>query len=130
MSNEGDLIPHIKEFVDYKISWIVQPWKQQGRILWFRTANISMDNIIIPDGTYVLYATIEDKKYKAVWASINGLFETHILNFDNDIYGKEIYLEVFLKIRWNKKVNRFELLKKQIQFDIEFAQNIFKDLPI
>ena len=46
------------------------------------------------------------------------LFETHILNFNENLYGKKIFVEFIDFIRDEKKFSSIEELKKQILIDV------------
>jgi len=46
-------------------------------------------------------------------------FETHLLDFNADLYGKEIRVEFNKKIRDEKNFSSIEELKHQIQLDID-----------
>lgn len=106
-----------------KIVWEVVHWKKLWRQLWFKTANIKYSG----DLDYWVYKTLvifDWKKYK--WASSLrewiDVFETHILDFDTDIYWKEIEIYVLEKIRDNKKVSGLEELKGLIKKDCEYVR--------
>jgi riboflavin kinase/FMN adenylyltransferase len=47
--------------------------------------------------------------------------ETHILNFDEDIYGLEMSIEFVAKIRDERKFASMDQLKEQITKDKEFV---------
>ena len=48
------------------------------------------------------------------------IFEVHIFNFNQDIYGKKIIVELLDFIREEKRFDSIEELKQQIKKDIEF----------
>ena len=47
------------------------------------------------------------------------VLETHIINFNGDLYGKELEIEITSKIRDEQKFDSLEELKKQIAKDVE-----------
>ena len=51
--------------------------------------------------------------------------ETHILNFDEDIYGLDLGLSFVSRIRDEIKFNSLEELKLQLEKDKESANKIF-----
>ena len=51
------------------------------------------------------------------------LLETHLFDFDEDIYGKELTVDFQAFIRSEQKFNNFEDLTKQIKKDINTARN-------
>lgn len=108
-----------------KISGIVQEWKKRGKTLGFPTANIPLAHGIIPEWTYKINVVVFGKVYKWVGAYIwkDSLFESHIFDFSQDIYGENIEVYVLYKIRENKKFSSLDELKNQIQKDSEFAKN-------
>ena len=53
--------------------------------------------------------------------------ETHILDFDEDIYGLDIKIEFVGSIRAEKKFPSMEALKEQLQKDKDFAAQLLKE---
>ena len=51
-----------------------------------------------------------------------NVLEVHLLNFDKDIYGTRIRVEFIKKIRDEIKFDSLDLLKQQIQQDVEKAK--------
>lgn len=116
----------------YSISGRVVHGKEIGRTIKFPTANIEIcENIFIPkNGVYHTRVLIDGFAYSALTnigdnptVNNNGniTIETNILNFEADIYNKNIQVEFIERIRDEKKFNSLEELKKQIQKDIEFV---------
>ncbi len=107
--------------------------KKIGRTLGFRTANIKIrdDKIVPPNGVYYTYTTVCGKKYDSVtnigitptFENCNRSIETHIINFNKDIYGEEIKLEFNEFIRGEKKFKNVRELMDQIELDIQFVKN-------
>lgn len=97
-----------------------------GRAIGFPTANIYYPNDIIeiPYGVYAV--KIFGKAGIMNWGmkpTVNNtkkpVVEVHILDFNENIYNKNIKIEVIQKIRDEKKFSGLEELKNQILKDIE-----------
>ena len=120
---------------DFSIESKVIPGKQLGRTIGYPTANLYVDpsRVGLPNGVYYGHVAIKKLVYKFV-ANI-GLrptvdddeaisIEAHILDFDQDIYGKKISLRIDGKVRGIKKFNSKDDLMKQITKDVEFVRGI------
>ncbi len=116
---------------NFIIEGIVVNGKKLARILGFKTANINPKSHIIKPkfGVYKVLAHIPhlNKKLPAIMnfglkptiaQSLEPLYEIHILNFDDDIYGKKIKVELLDFLREEKKFATLDDLKKQIIIDI------------
>lgn len=101
-----------------------------GRTIGFRTANMiyPQELIDLPFGVYAVEAKIGNESYKGITnfgirptVSDTGLhsLETHILNFDKDIYGQKLRIEFLKMLRPEKKFTSLEELQKQIRSDID-----------
>lgn len=98
---------------------------QLGRTIGFPTANIKYPESIvkIPYGVYS--ARIEGKRAVLNWGmkptvhnTIEPVVEAHILNFESDLYEKNIKIEILKKIRDEIKFQSLDELKQQIERDI------------
>ena len=105
---------------------------QIGRTMDARTVNIHPpDNKMLPPyGVYKTSVTVEDKKYKSITniglcptvrSGSMVTAETHIFDFEKDIYGDNIKVEFEKFIRYEKKFDNIEELKRQIALDISEA---------
>lgn len=101
-----------------------------GRQIGFKTANlIYPENLIdIGRGVYKVSVDYNGQIYDGIanyglrpTVSNNGkaVLEVHILNFDKEIYGENIKVTFFKKIRDEKKFNSLDELKLQIKEDIK-----------
>ena len=104
---------------------------QKARAINFPTANIMpTDNILPKKGVYCVNAIIDNKRYVGISnfgerPTVEGkklLLETHIFNFNDDIYGKELTVEFLTFIRPEQKFDNFEKLTEQIKKDIVTAK--------
>ena len=113
---------------NFFIENIVEEGAKIGRTLGFPTANINYpENIIeLPYGVY----SIKYNEYSGVlnWGmrptvnnTIKPIAEAHIINFNENLYGKKVRLEVIKKIRDEKKFENLDELKAQINKDIKNA---------
>ncbi len=97
-----------------------------GRTIGFPTANLSYSEIDISDSVFIINIIIDHKIHRGIWANMvkKWIFEAHIFNFSDDIYGKEIEIILLKKIRDNKNFNSLEEIKYQIQKDRDFATGL------
>lgn len=113
---------------NFFIENIVEEGAKIGRTIGFPTANINYpENIIeLPFGVY----SIKYNEYSGVlnWGmrptvnnTIKPIAEAHIINFNENLYGKKVRLEVIKKIRDEKKFENLNELKAQIDKDIKNA---------
>ncbi len=116
----------------YSIIGKVIPGKNRGNKLGFPTANIEpIDNYVIPkNGVYITYTIIDDKIYiSATNIGYNPTFnedilkiETHILDFNENIYGKTLEIQFLDFLRDDIKFENKEDLIKQMEIDIQMIK--------
>ena len=114
---------------NFTISGEVIKGQQLGRKIGFRTANLMYppELIDLPFGVYSVIVHYQNAVYRGITnfgirptvSNTNQCsLETHILDFDRDIYGENIAVEFLKMIRLEKKFASIEELKKQIKDDI------------
>lgn len=114
----------------YSIKGIVVKGRQLGRTINFPTANLFLEEeYLIPskNGVYITVTSVEGKKYKSITnigynptvssQKDKKFIETHILNFDKNIYDQEIEIFFYDFIRSEKKFESFDQLKEQLIID-------------
>jgi riboflavin kinase/FMN adenylyltransferase len=120
---------------NFYLEGIVERGFQRGRKIGIPTANILCLTETTPHaGVYSGYAHLKgEAKFKAVMnIGVNPTFsesshqtiECHLLDFDRDIYGRELRVEFVSKLRNEKKFAGVPELVSQIQLDIIEAKKI------
>ena len=114
----------------YKVQGIVEHGRKLGRTLGMPTVNIVPEEgkLLSPNGVYYSKVWVEGQDYRAI--SNIGFkptvsdterlgVETYLYDFDADIYGKEIVVELLSYKRSERKFDGVEALKQQIHCDME-----------
>lgn len=120
---------------NYSLTGKVIHGDKRGRQIGFPTANLGVDfNKMLPaDG---VYATITWRKGKSYTSMTNIGFrptvdgkkhciETHILDFDQDIYGENLKIEFVSLLRMEKRFTGVEALRAQLEQDRLDTRNLF-----
>lgn len=111
--------------------------QQLGSKIGFPTANIQVsgeDKLIPKLGVYAATMNCNNKKYAValnvgyrptVSHSMQLNVEAHILDFNSDIYGKSITLELHERLRDEMKMNGLDMLIEQIEKDVQWVRDWF-----
>jgi len=116
-------------------SKVVHGLKLGSTELGYPTANLDIDdkNKIIPgDGIYAVYANYEGKRHKGMMSigmnpTVEGKghsMEVNMFDFNQNIYGKDLEVSFYKKIRNEEKFTGMEALKKQLDKDKEVSLNL------
>lgn len=117
----------------FEIEGYVIHGAQLGRKLGFPTINILPKDSILPRlGVYAARVEIDMKFYNAVAnigtrPTVNGegiLLEAHILNYNKDLYGRRLRVQLIEFIRPEQKFDSIEELKNKIMWDAEQVKRI------
>lgn len=125
----------------YCIEGTVIHGNELGRTIGMPTANIwpPENKKLPPHGVYVSRVWIGDKAYKGITnigfkPTVSNEkrvgVETNIFNFNQDIYGKEIKVELFHFRRPEQKFNSLEELKGAVLKDMQYGVNYHIDNTI
>lgn len=130
---EGD-IKKANAYLGYRfmLSGEVTKGKGLGKQLRFPTANIEIDEdykIIPKQGAYIIASKIEDTTIYGMMnigmnPTVNGskqTIEVHFFDFNKDLYGKTIQIDLLHRIRDEEKFESLEALKLQLGKDKETA---------
>lgn len=120
-----DAVPHF--LGDYfEIRGIVAHGDKRGRQLGFPTANIDLAGMFLPRaGVYKIRAQVAGGEYAGVAnignrPTVGGTaprLEAHLFGFSQDIYGKDMRVQLVSFLRDEKKFESIDALKKQIAQD-------------
>lgn len=131
---EGDM-EKCRHFLgrNYSTSGTVIVGNKLGRSLGYPTSNLAIDESMVtpPDGVYVTLAShggkscpsITNLGRKPTIGNHERSIETHIFNFNKELYGKQIRIEFLKRLRGEKKFESIEELSNQIRKDCEDAAN-------
>jgi riboflavin kinase / FMN adenylyltransferase len=131
----GALLGH-----SYSLDGTVVRGDQRGRTIGFPTANLCTENELLPPhGVYATTARIRDVVHASVTnvgvrptvdQSGRTTIETHIFNFDRDIYGAPVRLGFVQRIRDERAFETLEQLQAQIAADCDRARVLFDRLSL
>ncbi len=116
----------------YAIGGEVVVGNKLGRTIGFPTSNIMIDESMATpsNGVYITYCNYNGVKYPSITnvgrkptiGTYAKNMETHIFNFDKELYGKEIRVEFVKKTRDEKKFDGVDTLSAQIKSDCIMAK--------
>lgn len=124
----------------YRLSGSVTTGEHIGTGLGFPTANVvpnSTEKLIPAAGVYAVWANIEGKISMPAMMNIgmrptfNGhqkTLEVHILDFEGNLYGKQLSIDFVGRVRDEKRFNSPEALVEQLEKDKTLVKQVFKTL--
>lgn len=111
-----------------KFTGIVKKGAERGKQLGFPTANFDLPENVA-DG---IYLGLANDKPSLVFIGANETFgetnrhaEAYLLDFNENLYGQQIVVELVKKLRDNKKFDSQELLVDQMRHDEQVAREFF-----
>jgi riboflavin kinase/FMN adenylyltransferase len=120
----------------YSLEGVVTKGQNIGKLLGFPTANIAVQNELIPKfGVYasrikykgIFYPSVTNIGIKPTIQSDGKVYvEAHIIDFDQDIYDCFVELELISYIREERKYDNFKALIEQMEIDKKTSINILK----
>ncbi len=119
----------------YGIEGEVTGGRGRGRDLLFPTANLEVQNRVLPaDGVYVTLTLVDDVWHRSVTnigkrptfgGDPESQVEAHLIDFDRDLYGQTIRVRVLHRLRGERKFASIDELRAQISRDRERAIRYF-----
>src|SRR5437764_2911897 len=131
----GALLGH-----QYCLDGTVMRGDQRGRTIGFPTANLCTENELLPPhgvyattiriGEIVLPSVTNIGTRPAVDGSGRTTVETHVFNFDRDLYGSSIRVGFVQRLRDERAFESLDLLRAQIAADCQRARALFDRLSL
>ncbi len=112
--------------------------KAIGRTIQYPTANLELtqDYKLVPkEGVYIVKAVLENKMTYGLTSigtnpTVGGTIktiETHFLDFNDDLYDKNLTIEFLSRIRDEETFGSIDALKNAIKRDESYARNFIKN---
>jgi len=106
----------------------------RGAKLGFPTANLAIDSkqALPADGVYATWAYIDGKAYPSMtnigkrptFGDNKRIVEVYVLDYLNNLYGRELKIDIIERLRGEKRFDNAEELKRQIAEDIKQGKAI------
>ena len=118
----------------YRICGLVVEGQHNGQKIDFPTANLELDYpyVFPKEGVYMGYAYFLNRKRKAmicvgthptIHQLMKPIIEVHIIDFNENLYGRELYVDFISFIRPVKEFASMDELKEQLLKDEEKTKN-------
>jgi len=123
----------------FELNGMVVQGSQIGRTIGFPTANLFIEDstkILPENGVYLVYVILNNVLVKGIMnigvrptisPELKKQIEIHIFDFERDIYGMELKVEILTRLRNEIKFANKEALIEQIQHDISLAHRYFSN---
>jgi riboflavin kinase/FMN adenylyltransferase len=131
----GALLGH-----QYFIDGTVMRGDQRGRTIGFPTANLCTENELLPPhgvyatttriGEIVLPSVTNIGTRPTVDSSGRTTIETHVFDFDRELYGSSIRIGFVQRLRDERAFESLDLLRAQIAADCQHARALFDRLSL
>lgn len=128
----------------YGAQGVVVKGDQLGRQLGWPTANIRVpEGKALPMGVFAV--VVEGDSAATGWGRWHGManvgfrptvngterrFEVHLLDFAGDLYGQELQVKFFEKLRGEQKFAGLDALKAQLALDAEQSRQVLRDVRL
>lgn len=127
---EGDVVAAASMLGrNYSLSGVVVPGNRLGRTIGFPTANMGLCEplkLVPGNGVYATEVSLQGRFFRGmtnigvrptVETSTRRTIETHILDFDEDIYGLPLTVTFLRRIRSERQFPSLEALSAQLRLD-------------
>ena len=110
----------------YGLRGVVVSGKQLGRTIGFPTANLRLYDplkLIPARGVYLTEVEVLGGHFWGM-TNVGDIIETHIFDFDEDIYGLDLEIRFRRRLRDERKFASLDALKAQLEADRKMAARI------
>jgi riboflavin kinase / FMN adenylyltransferase len=121
----------------FHLKGIVITSAKRGRKLGFPTANIDIrpQQALPGDGIYATIADVDGRRFasatnvgaRPTFGDMRRTVEAYLLNYEGDLYGRELRLEFVQKVRDEQRFASSEELKRQIERDVQEVKAILAE---
>lgn len=131
---EGDILK-LNNLLGYNyfLKGIIIEGEKRGREIGFPTANLDTKWELLPKpGVYATISWLGGSSYRSItnigfrptFGESKLLIETHLFDFSDSVYGEELRVEFFQRLRDEKKFESVDDLVAQIKLDVDEVKNI------
>ncbi len=116
---------------EYSLRGVVVSGKQLGRKLGYPTANMQMYEplkLLPAKGAYLTEVMTLGRRFYGM-TNVGDIVETHIFDFNEDIYGLDIQIQFKKRLRDGRRFESLDELKAQLSIDAESCRVLCEDLP-
>jgi len=115
----------------YRLTGVVGRGAARGRKIGFPTANLEQVPVLIPNhGVYVGRVFLDGRFYSAAinigpnptFSEAASKIEVHIIDFDGNLYGQSLDVEILEQLRGVQKFAGIDELVAQIKIDVKRAK--------
>ena len=129
-------MPKVSRFLGrpFSLSGRVAHGTKRGKQLDFPTANLEVNSeqALPADGVYVTRAYLSNHTYPSVtnigrrptFGQGERIVEVHILDFERELYGEGLAVELVQRLRGEQKFSSAKELNEQIRRDVKQARRI------
>ena len=111
---------------DYSLFGEVVHGKMLGRTIGYPTANLELDEplkLIPAEGVYLSQVTVGDRLFYGM-TNVGATLETHIFDFDEDIYGQTIKVSFMKRVRDENSFESLAELQAQLRDDEQYCKKL------
>ena len=122
---------------NYRMVGRVGRGQQLGRQLGFPTANIPLQRRVSPvSGIFAVRVhgvgegvrdAVASVGTRPTVAGVEALLEVHIFDFDGDLYGRQLGVDFFARLRDETRFDDLESLRRQMELDAAEARRLLAD---